>query len=126
LESVKVESVSPILAVRDLAQAIAFYQRVLGFDLAWSSGTPPEIASVCRNNIEITLTQRADGKPAGASHIYLGVSDIDAFHASIEQAGARIVVPLGDRFYGMRDFRIADPSGNELSIGQPIAGASEV
>lgn len=125
MESVSFDSISPILAVKDLSQALEFYQRILGFDLAWSWGTPPEIAAVCRDNIEITLTQRADAKPVGASHVYLGISGIDACYARMEQSGVTIVVPIDDRAYGMRDFRIADPSGNELSIGQAIAGASE-
>ncbi len=119
----KLESVSPILSVHDLRKAIAFYRDVLGFELAWSWGTPADIAAVCRDNIEITLTQRAGAKPAGAGHLYLGVSGIDAWHARTEQAGAIFVVPIADRPYGMRDFRIADPSGNEISIGQTIAGS---
>ena len=119
----RIESVSPILSVSDLAESMHFYRNVLGFDLAWSWGEPPAIAAVCRDSVEITLTRRADAKPAGAGHIYLGVSGIDGFYASLVAAGVAIVVPIGDREYGMRDFRIADPSGNELSIGQPIAGA---
>jgi uncharacterized glyoxalase superfamily protein PhnB len=38
-------------------------------------------------------------------------------------AGVTVVVPIDDRPYGMRDFRIADPSGNELSFGETIARA---
>lgn len=119
----KFESVSPIFSVTDLPQSIDFYRRVLGFGIAWSWGDPPDIAAVCRDSVEITLIQRAGASPAGASHIYLRVSEIDTCYQGIVNAGARIVVPLQDRPYGMRDFRIADPSGNELSIGQVIAGA---
>ena len=115
-------SVSPLLSVSDLAEAIDFYCRVLGFDPAWSWGEPPSIAAVCRDGIEITLTRNGDAKPAGAAHIYLHVTDIDDYYASIGKEGAAIIVPIADRAYGMRDFRIADPSGNELSIGQAIAG----
>lgn len=118
----KIESVSPILSVNDLAGALDFYCHALGFDLAWSWGEPPEIAAVCRDNAEITLSQRAGAKPAGASHVYLGISGIDDYHAALVDAGVTIVVPIADRPYGMRDFRIADPSGNELSIGQVISG----
>jgi len=120
----KIESVSPILSVNDLAQSIDFYRHALGFDLAWSWGDPPDIAAVCRDNIEITLTQRMGAKPAGAAHVYLGVSGIDDYYAALVGAGVTVVVPIGDRPYGMRDFRIADPSGNELSIGLAIAGGS--
>lgn len=121
----KIESVSPILSVNDLEKSIDFYRHALGFDLAWSWGEPPDIAAVCRDGVEITLTQRAGAKPAGAAHFYLGVSGIDGYYQSLVDAGVTIVVPLGDRPYGMRDFRMEDPSGNELSIGQAIAGAGE-
>lgn len=119
----KIESVSPILSVNDLAESIAFYRHALGFELAWSWGEPADIAAVCRDGVEITLTRRAGAKPAGGAHIYLGVSGIDRYYEALVGAGVAIVVPIGDRPYGMRDFRIADPSGNELSIGQAIAGA---
>lgn len=117
----KIESVSPILSVSDLSKAIDFYRDTLGFDLAWSWGEPPDIAAVCRDGIEITLTQRPGSKPAGAAQIYLGVTGIDDYYESLVSADVTIIVPIEDRPYGMRDFRIADPSGNELSIGQAIA-----
>ncbi|MEN5181596.1 VOC family protein [Comamonas odontotermitis] len=118
----KFESVSPIFSVTDLQQSMDFYRDVLGFDVAWSWGDPPDIAAVCRDCVEITLIQRAGASPAGASHACLRVSEVDAYYQGLVEAGARIVVPIGDRPYGMRDFRMADPSGNELSIGQIIAG----
>lgn len=117
----RIESISPIFSVSDLQQSIAFYRGMLGFDLAWEWGDPPDIAAVCRDNVEITLTQRTGAKPAGASHVYLGVSGVDELYSALVRAGATIVVPIGDRPYGLRDFRIADPSGNELSVGQVIA-----
>lgn len=121
----KITSVSPILSVTDLANSIDFYRHDLGFDLAWSWGNPPDIAAVCRDGVEIMLIQRAGAKPPGASHISLVASDMDAYYARLVDAGIPIVVPIGDRPYGMRDFRIADPSGNELSFAQVIAGEGE-
>lgn len=118
----KFESISPILSVADLPQAIAFFRDALGFDLAWSWGTPPDIAAVCQGDVEISLTCQPSAKPVGASHIYLRTTDAHASYARAQQAGARVVVPIADRPYGMRDFRIADPSGNELSIGQVLPG----
>ncbi|MGS7839877.1 glyoxalase superfamily protein [Stenotrophomonas maltophilia] len=114
----KIESISPILSVDHLAESIAFYRSVLGFELAWSWGDPADIAAVCRDGVEITLTQQADSKPAGAAHVYLGISGIDDYYETLAGSNVTIIVPIGDRPYGMRDFRIADPSGNELSIGQ--------
>lgn len=118
MAATKMESVSPILTVDDLSEALDFYQRTLGFDLAWSWGEPPEMAAVCRDNAEIMLSQRTVAQAMGASRIYLVLRGIDAYYAEVQQAGADIAVPIGDRRYGMRDFRIADSSGNEISFGQ--------
>lgn len=120
----KIESLSPILSVTELSTAIAFYRDTLGFDVAWVWGDPPDIAAVCRDGAEIMLTQRPGAKPAGAGHVYLGVSDIDAYYAALIENGVPLIVPIGDRPYGMRDFRVADPSGNELSVGQAVAGST--
>ncbi|MGI9384649.1 MAG: hypothetical protein ACR2PO_15970 [Methyloligellaceae bacterium] len=35
-------------------------------------------------------------------------------------AGVRIAVPIADRAYGLRDFRIIDLSGNHLSFDEVI------
>jgi predicted enzyme related to lactoylglutathione lyase len=76
-----------------------FYCHTLGFDLAWSWGEPPDIAAVCRDSVEMTLTQRAGAKPAGAAHVYLGVSGIDDYYAALVDAGVKIIVPIEDRPY---------------------------
>jgi len=120
MTATRFESLSPILAADDLHQALAFYRDLLGFDLAWCWGEPPELAGICRDAIEMTLMARTD-KPEGPARVYLRVTGIDALYAGLEQAGADITVPIGDRPYGLRDFRVVDPSGNELDIGEAIA-----
>lgn len=112
-------SVSPFLATEDVPSALAFYQDTLGFALAWEWGSPVEMAAVCRDAVEITLTSRPDARPPGISRLYVAITGIDQYYAGLQQAGVHIVVPLGDRPYGMRDFSIADPFGNELCFGQP-------
>lgn len=58
-----------------------------------------------------------------ASVLYLYPEDIDAFHAGSRRRG--LAVPdLETTFYGMREFRIEDPDGNRLWIGQPNSGQS--
>lgn len=114
------ESLSPILAVDDLHQALAFHRDLLGFNLAWCWGEPPELAGICRDAVELTLMDRAD-KPEGRARVYLRVTGIDALYAGLERAGAVISVLIGDRPYGLRDFRVVDPGGNELDIGEAIA-----
>jgi uncharacterized glyoxalase superfamily protein PhnB len=125
MTSTAFESISPIFGVRDLSQALAFYQGTLGFELAWSWGEPPAVAAVCRDRVEITLTERPGPQPGCPARAYLRVSGIDAYHARLERAGVTIMVPIGDRHYGLRDFRVVDPFGNELDIGQVIVSGPD-
>ena len=122
---VALETAIPILPVADLSEALDYYQRVLGFDVAWTWGEPPQLASVCRDRIEFNLAHRpgcsrtASGE-LGADKVYVRMAGIDEFYSAIKAAGAKVTVPLEDRDYGLRDFRLADPSGNEISFGEVI------
>jgi uncharacterized glyoxalase superfamily protein PhnB len=39
------------------------------------------------------------------------VPDVDHYWKLANEIGAQIVVPIADRYYGLRDFTIADPDG---------------
>jgi uncharacterized glyoxalase superfamily protein PhnB len=112
-----INSITPIFEVTNLDRSIQFYTQVLGFEVGWSSGEPPEIASVCRDSVEIML--KVEAKPR-TSHAYLNVTGVDTYFAQATGAGAQVIHPLADRFYGMRDGRIADPDGNHIGLGEPI------
>ena len=113
-------AVSPILQVANLQRALDFYTRVLGFETAWTWGTPPDRASVCRDSVEIMLEVVPQPRP---SHVYIQVKEIDAYFATVTAAGATVVYPLADRVYGMRDGRIADPDGNHVGLGEALPAA---
>lgn len=65
----------------------------------------------------MNLSQSAEPEPA-ISKVYFQMAGVDAYYGRITQAGAKVAEPLADRPYGMRDFRIVDPSSNELSFGE--------
>lgn len=110
-------AISPIFQVQNLDRGIDFYTRVMGFELGWTWGTPPDRASLCRDAVEITLEVE---RVPRTSHAYLQVKGVDAYFERVTTAGARVVFPLADREYGMRDGRITDPDGNHLGIGEEI------
>jgi catechol 2,3-dioxygenase-like lactoylglutathione lyase family enzyme len=117
----KFRAVTPILQVENLQRGIEFYTTVLGLKLAWTWGDPPDRASFCRDAVEITIEEKKLGEAARLTHLYLQVDRIDEYISAISAAGARVKVPLADRIYGMRDCRILDLDGNELSIGEALA-----
>ena len=115
------QAVAPIVAVNDLTRALDFYERVLGFKIAWQSGEPATLASVCRDGVELSLTESGfvlGGMPA---RMYIRIAGVEAYYNHLVTAGVEPEIPLAARPYGMRDFRIVDPSGNELSFGEPVA-----
>jgi uncharacterized glyoxalase superfamily protein PhnB len=109
----------PILSVSDLSEALEYYERVLGFQLGWKWGEPSRLASVCRDRVEVNLSQSSEPRPV-ISKVYFQMAGVDAYYNYVTMAGATVAVPVADRPYGMRDFRIVDPSGNELSFGEAI------
>lgn len=118
-DSVSLQRSTPIFSVLDLQQALDWYQNVLGFEVAWTWGNPTSRASVCRDEVEVNLAM-APAEKAGMSAAYFVVTGVNAYHDLIMQAGGRIAATLGDRPYGMRDFSVLDPAGNELSFGESI------
>lgn len=110
-------SVSPIFQVANLQRGIDFYTKVMGFELGWTWGTPPDRASLCRDSVEITLEVAARPR---TSHVYVQVQGVDEYFAKVIAAGAQGVYPLADRPYGMRDGRVADPDGNHIALGEAL------
>jgi uncharacterized glyoxalase superfamily protein PhnB len=117
--AVTFEAVAPIISVSNLAQALDYYQRILGFSVAWKSGEPAKLASVCRDQVELNLSESVAASTGMPSKMYIRMVGIEAFYKQLLTAGIKPSVPLADRPYGMRDFRIVDPSGNQLSFGEP-------
>jgi uncharacterized glyoxalase superfamily protein PhnB len=50
------------------------------------------------------------------------VADVDAHWTRAIAVGARIVTPIADRYYGLRDFTIADPDGIGIRFASLLAG----
>jgi uncharacterized glyoxalase superfamily protein PhnB len=113
------EAVAPILLVRDFPESIEWYQKVLGFRIEWTAGQPADRASLSRDSAEINLALATDG-PVTISRVYFETRRVDVLYDRVSKAGGNITVPLEARPYGMKDFRVADPSGNELSFGEAL------
>lgn len=132
-------AVSPMLTVSDGAAAIDFY--VKAFDAEELGRVPgPDgkrlfHAALRINGALVMLNddfpEMNDGKSAtpealGGSPvtIHLTVADVDAKFQKAVDAGATVVMPLEDMFWGDRYGELRDPFGHLWSMGQPVREVS--
>lgn len=115
----RVTRVIPILGVRNLDQATAYYRDALGFTIGWTWGEPAQRAGLVLDDIEIQVVAPGPGLPVGPAVVYCHMTGIDGYYAACRKAGARILMDLGERPWGVRDFRVLDPDGNQIGFAEP-------
>ena len=123
-------SATPNLLVTDVSASLAFYQDVLGFELVRS--VPDEAPFVFvwlkRGGVELFLNDvktasdsiKLDLRAGGTSTLYVDVSDVKALLDQLT-GRAKVVMPLTDQFYGMREFAILDPDGYLVTFAERLA-----
>lgn len=109
-----------MLPVKSLPASVAFYQK-LGFSV--ERGNDEWRWAMLRfNECRLMIDESIQRGPGAAvrSVLYLYPDSITDYHQQVRAAG--MVVPeLEVTFYGMKEFRIEDPDGNQLWIGESVA-----
>jgi predicted enzyme related to lactoylglutathione lyase len=107
-----------VFTVRDIAKSTEHYCEVLGFTVTFQYGSPTYYACLCRDEVSLHLSSAGQTKrPPGSGFVCIFVKDVDALHAELVARGAKVLKPPQDYDYGMRDFDIVDPDGNQLTFG---------
>lgn len=126
-----IHEVFAYLRVSDTAAAIRFYEQAFGaterFRLVEPSGRighaeltlGPAVLMLSDAFPEWGLVAPAGDADIGAS-VHLHVGDCDALTAAAVAAGARLLMPPTDQFYGERSARLRDPFGHTWLIGHSI------
>ena len=123
------ETVNVRYMVDDVDESIAFYTKLLGFELLTSAA--PAFADVERGNLRLLLagpTSSAgrpmpDGTkpgPGGWNRIHFVVDDINAEVAQLRNAGATFRNDIVEG-PGGKQILLQDPSGNVVELFQPAA-----
>jgi len=108
----------PSIPVANLDTSIAFYVKTLGFNLVFQNGDA--FAIVSRNGVEIGLPSAvAHDVTPGAGKCYIKVKGITHLYTGYCSKGVTILHKLKTESYGMKEFQIADPDGNEINFGEP-------
>jgi PhnB protein len=121
---------TPLLTVKDARAIVEFYKKAFGATEVSRQSTPSG-QFVLEMSIEGEHFYAVDENPpafnvspttlGGTSvRMSLIVEDPDAVAAQAIAAGGKLIFPVADQPYGMRQGRIADPEGHHWLIGKPL------
>jgi PhnB protein len=130
-------TVTPRLVVADGAAAITFYRQAFGAEEHGDRFTGPEgeliHAEITIGDSVVMITEDAVGGPARSpEHLGDQVScimalyweNVDAAWERAVAAGAEVIYPLEDHFYGERGGRLRDPFGQQWMMSQHVEDVS--
>lgn len=106
------------ILVGNIQRSIDFYRR-LGFQLLRDGGDFVELTWEDHRIFLAELSAFRDVHEAAApahpsfpvANVRVMVPNVDDLWRLANEIGAKVIVPIADRYYGLRDFTIADPDG---------------
>jgi catechol 2,3-dioxygenase-like lactoylglutathione lyase family enzyme len=112
---VQCEMVNPVLLVRDLPAALAYYTDKLGFTLDFTWEDPPVYAGVRLDRVQLHLMP---GDPGQGISVHFVIDAVDALHRFHAERGVEVSGSPQDMPWGLRTYRAKDLDGNWLGFGQ--------
>ena len=113
----------PILAVKDVSEAISYWHSVLGFPEKWTWGNPVNHGGVSWNGVQIQFSHN----PALASttrgySIFIKVKNLRALYDFHKNQNVEIVEPLENKPWGMAGYTVREINGYFIIFaGAPIS-----
>src|SRR5258708_12202215 len=106
---VECEQIHAGLAVNDIATAVEFYTKKLGFAAAFTWGDPPTFAGVKLDKVQMFL-RKGTPDPKGCFVSFM-VGDADALYEFHRSQAVKLVDPIHHTPYGRRDYEVRDRHG---------------
>jgi uncharacterized glyoxalase superfamily protein PhnB len=129
-------TVTPHLTVRDGVDLIEFYKKAFGAREIRRSVTP-DGKSLLHADLQIgdsriflndEFPEMGASSPLGLActpvTIHLYVEDVDSLYDQAVAAGAKVVMPLADQFWGDRYGVVQDPSGHRWALASHVRDMS--
>lgn len=112
------ECLTPILYVRDLAEAVKYYTEKLLFERLWEWGDPPDFGAVRLGTVEIFFCAGGQGHPGTWLSIFM--DDVDDYCERIKRLGAEVIEGPTDYPWGCREVHVRDPNQHVIRFSQGI------
>lgn len=100
-----------VLEVNNLEESVSFYSEKLGLELDRSNPeAEPPTATLKAGSLKITLVQQLETmlRRGRGTNFFIGVDDIDKYHADLQSRGLVIPSPE-DEGWGGRFLTVEDP-----------------
>ena len=106
------------IVVKDIRRSVDFYLH-LGFELFRDGGDFVELTWEDHRLFLAEISAFRDIRglapvkppPFPLANVRVMVPNVDEYWKLAIELGAQVIVPVADRYYGLRDFTIADPDG---------------
>ena len=111
----------PEIPVGNVDKAAEYYVNVLGFTRDWGNDDGG-IAGISQGDCRMFLTNppfRATHGPKSPVIVWLNLNskqEVDELFERWQDTGATIVEAVDDKPWNLREFRVADPDGNQLRV----------
>ena len=130
----QLQSLSPMLAVKDVAKTASYYQEFFGYEILFVSedDSLPGYAVVRRDGFSVHFLEDLDRDSSEVrSGFSATVNDVDRLFEEFKSVNAFAEGfprhldairehPPEDKSYGMRDMIFVDPNGYILVFGHPL------
>jgi PhnB protein len=116
-------AVTPHLSIKDALAALAFYKKAFGAKVLGKMLTPEGTllhADVQIGDAHVFVSEPMMNSAPGSSTIHLYVENADKAWKKAVAAGAKVVMPLDNSFWGDRYGVLSDAFGQKWSISSHI------
>jgi predicted enzyme related to lactoylglutathione lyase len=104
------------LEVNNLKESVEFYQEQLGMEILTNNAqAEPPMVTLRAGRLKITLVEQPETmlRRGRGVHFFLGVTDVDDYHAQLKERGI-ILAPPVDEGWGGRFITLQDPDKYRL------------
>ena len=112
-------TIAPNIIVKNIDAAVSFYKRAFGAEEILRLFMPDGKVTHCElkfGDSRLNLGESMEGWPEHTLLAQIFVEDSDAVFAQAVEAGAEVLSPVTDMFFGSREGRVLDPFGSAWTI----------
>ena len=117
------------IVVRDIKQSTRFY-RDLGFRVVRDTGDFVELSwedhllfiaeASAYHDVDGENIKLPEQSSFPLANLRIMVPNVDTYWKLVKEMGAQIIIPVADRYYGLRDFIVTDPDGFGVRFASPL------